>query len=76
MITKTNTQSTVHRSGYTDYIGIKSFDSKGNLVSERRIVGLYTSSAYGEPPESIPLLRRKVAQVLSNSGVSHSFSCR
>ncbi len=68
VITKTNTQSTVHRSGYTDYIGIKSFDSEGNLVSERRIVGLYTSSAYGEPPESIPLLRRKVEQVLSNSG--------
>jgi glutamate dehydrogenase len=68
VITKTNTQSTVHRVGYTDYLGVKRFDEKGNLLGERRFVGLFTSSAYEHSPETVPLLRRKVFKVLTESG--------
>ena len=41
----------------------------GKLVGERRFVGLFTSVAYGQLPAEIPLLRRKVAQVLAGSGL-------
>ncbi len=68
-ISKTNTVSTIHRPTYTDYIGIKLFDDDGNVVGERRIIGLFTSMAYNTNPSSIPLLRGKVKGVMKKSGV-------
>lgn len=64
IIAKTNTRSTVHRNAYTDYIGIKQFNEKGDIIGERRFIGLYTSSAYHTSPRHIPFLRHKVAQVM------------
>lgn len=64
IIAKTNTKSTVHRDAYTDYIGVKRFNPKGELVGERRFVGLYTSTAYHSSPRHIPFLRHKVAKVI------------
>lgn len=69
VISKTNTISTVHRQVYTDYIGIKQFDDKGVLIGERRIIGLYTSTAYSSHPKQIPFLRHKVASVMHRSGL-------
>ncbi|HLB58342.1 MAG TPA: NAD-glutamate dehydrogenase domain-containing protein, partial [Gammaproteobacteria bacterium] len=69
MISKTNTRATVHRSAYTDYIGIKLFNEKGELVCERRFIGLFTSAAYSAHPKAIPFLRRKVSFVLERSGL-------
>jgi len=65
---KSNTLSTVHRSGYTDYIGIKIFDDNGKLIGERRFIGLLTSLAYQSSPDDIPFLRGKVSAVLKKSG--------
>lgn len=64
IIAKTNTKSTVHRAAYTDYIGVKRFNAKGELIGERRFVGLYTSTAYHSSPRYIPFLRHKVAKVI------------
>ncbi len=64
IIAKTNTQSTVHRAAYTDYIGVKRFNEKGELIGERRFVGLFTSTAYHSSPLYIPFLRHKVAKVI------------
>ncbi len=64
IIAKTNTPSTVHRGAYTDYIGVKRFNEKGELIGERRFVGLYTSTAYHSSPRYIPFLRHKVAKVI------------
>ncbi len=64
IIAKTNTQSTVHRAAYTDYIGVKRFNEKGELIGERRFIGLYTSTAYHSSPRYIPFLRHKVAKVI------------
>lgn len=64
IIAKTNTRSTVHRDAYTDYIGVKRFNEKGELVGERRFIGLYTSTAYHSSPRHIPFLRHKVAKVI------------
>jgi len=41
IITKANTRSTVHRPGYLDYVGIKRFNDKGEVIGERRFIGLY-----------------------------------
>lgn len=67
VISKTNTQSTVHRPIYTDYIGIKQFDKKGNVSGELRVIGLYTSAAYNTSPKEIPVLRLKVKRVMEMS---------
>ena len=67
VMSKTNTEATVHRQTYTDYIGIKRYDKEGQVIGECRILGLYTSVAYNASPKSIPFLRHKVALVIENS---------
>src|SRR5882724_454466 len=66
LVTKANFESTVHRSGYLDYVGVKHFDAKGRLLGERRFLGLWTSAAYSSNPREIPVLRHKVAQVVGH----------
>jgi glutamate dehydrogenase len=70
VITKANTRSTIHRDGYTDYIGVKRYDAKGQVIGEHRFVGLFTSAAYSARPNEIPLLRRKVEAVEQRAGFS------
>ncbi|WP_460515612.1 NAD-glutamate dehydrogenase [Flindersiella endophytica] len=75
ILTKANSRSTIHRPAYLDYIGIKAFDAEGNVVGERRFLGLFTSAAYTESLQRIPVLRRKAEEVLRASGFeadSHS----
>ena len=69
IISKTNTRATVHRHSYTDYIGIKRFNKDGEILGERRFIGLYTSSAYNSNPRSVPIIRKKVEKVLQRSGL-------
>ena len=66
LVTKANFESTVHRSGYLDYVGVKTFDAKGRLIGEKRFLGLWTSAAYSSNPREIPVLRHKVAQVVAH----------
>jgi glutamate dehydrogenase len=66
LVTKANFESTVHRSGYLDYVGVKHFDAKGRLIGEKRFLGLWTSAAYSSNPREIPVLRHKVAQVVKH----------
>jgi glutamate dehydrogenase len=66
LVTKANLQSSVHRAGYLDYVGVKTFDAEGQLIGERRFLGLWTSSAYNSTPREIPLVRHKVAQVVQH----------
>ncbi len=70
VVTKANSRSTVHRPAYLDYVGVKSFDDAGEVVGERRFLGLFTSAAYNESIQRIPVLRRKAAEVLARSGFS------
>jgi len=75
IITKANVRSVIHRRTYMDYIGIKRFNSKGEVVGELRIVGLFTSTAYTRSVTKIPLIRSKVQSVVSEFGFdpeSHS----
>src|ERR1700682_3937017 len=70
VVTKSTSRSTVHRPGYLDYIAVKRFDGKGEVIGEHRFLGLFTSTAYSAKPTDIPLLRRKVANILARSGVA------
>ena len=75
-LTKANSRSTVHRPSYLDYIGVKRFDTAGEVVGERRFLGLYTHTAYSASPWDIPVLRRKAQSVLEHSGLpkgSHDY---
>lgn len=75
IIAKANVHARVHRRVYLDYVGVKRFDSSGNLVGEHRIVGLFTSTAYTRGAHGIPYLRRKIAAVEQRAGfdpASHS----
>ena len=66
-LTKANSRATVHRSAYLDYVGVKRFDDSGHVVGERRFLGLYTHTAYRARPTEIPILRRKVQEVLARA---------
>jgi len=64
VVTKTNAEATVHRSRRMDYVGVKVLGAGGEVVGERRFLGLFTSKAQNTPVDSIPILRRKLRQVL------------
>ncbi len=68
IVTKANTKSLVHRRGYMDYIGVKTFDADGKVSGELRFVGLFTSSAYTRSVLKIPYLRSKTEAVISRLG--------
>ncbi len=70
VLTKANSRATVHRTAYLDYIGVKDFDDAGEVIGERRFLGLFASSAYTGSVLDIPVVRRKVAAVLERGGFS------
>ena len=70
VLTKANSRSTVHRIAHLDYVGVKSYDANGEVVGERRFLGLYASTAYTESVHRVPLVAEKVQAVLDRSGVA------
>ncbi|MFF7645876.1 NAD-glutamate dehydrogenase domain-containing protein [Streptomyces canus] len=77
VLTKANSRATVHRPSYLDYIGVKKFDADGNVIGERRFLGLFSSAAYTESVRRVPVIRRKVDEVLERAGFSpHSHDGR
>ncbi|MDF3292972.1 NAD-glutamate dehydrogenase [Streptomyces silvisoli] len=68
ILTKANSRATVHRPSYLDYVGVKTFDADGNVTGERRFLGLFSSAAYTESVSRIPVIRRRVQEVLSGAG--------
>ncbi len=75
VLTKANSRATVHRSTYLDYVGVKVYDAAGEVVGERRFLGLLSAAAYTQSVATVPVVERKVATVLATSGFgprSHS----
>jgi glutamate dehydrogenase len=70
ILTKANTLATVHRGTYLDYVGVKTFDSRGRVDGEHRILGLWTSTVYYRSARAIPVLRRKVESVIEHFGLA------
>jgi glutamate dehydrogenase len=68
VLTKAAARATVHRPAALDYVGVKRYDADGNVVGERRFLGLYTSTMHKAPTAEIPVLRRTVAEVKKQAG--------
>ncbi len=69
---KSSVRARVHRQAYSDYIVVKTFDDKGRVRGEARLLGLYTSQVYLMSPSCIPLIRDNVAWVFEKSGLDPS----
>ena len=69
LVTRSNTRSTVHRPGYSDYVGIKRYNAAGEVIGEHRFIGLFSATAYSARVEEIPLLRHKVAAVTARASL-------
>jgi glutamate dehydrogenase len=68
VLAKANSKATVHRPVHLDYVGVKTFDEQGEVVGERRFLGLFSSGAYTESVTRIPLAREKARKVLEIAG--------
>src|SRR5690606_1347796 len=66
---KSSLRARVHRAAYSDYVIVKRFNSKGEVVGEVRFLGLYTSVVYLMNPFKIPLIATKVKKVFALSGL-------
>jgi glutamate dehydrogenase len=60
----------VHRSVYPDFIGIREFDTEGNLRTMCRFVGLFTAPVYTHTPRDIPIVRQKIINIIRRTGLS------
>jgi len=73
LITKTSEVALVHRRDPMDSIIIKRSDRNGKLTGLYQFVGLFTSVAYNKSVWDIPLLRRKVSNILKRSGFAEEW---
>ena len=69
VLAKANSRSTVYRASYLDYVSVKKLGADGVVIGEFRFLGLYTHAAHTAPIVGIPVLRRKLAQVLATAGL-------
>ena len=69
VLAKANSRATVHRPVFLDYVGVKKFDESGDVVGERRFLGLFSSAAYAESVRRIPVLREKAEAVMDAVGL-------
>ena len=69
MLAKSSTKSTVYRPSYLDYVAVRRFGPDGQVTGEYRFLGLYTQAAYTESITRIPVLRRKLDEMLEAAGL-------
>jgi glutamate dehydrogenase len=70
VLAKANSRSTVYRANYLDYVSVKKLGNDGLVTGEYRFLGLYTHAAHTAPIDGVPVLRRKLAQVLAAAGLT------
>ena len=68
VLTEASAQSTVHRSAYPYYVGVKTFDEHGAVNGEHRFLGVLTSAALYEDVLDIPVIERRVREVIHLAG--------
>lgn len=74
-ITKANSRSTISSTDYLDYVGVRRFDTNGQVVGEYVILGLFSRQAYSLPAVETPLIRERIAMIRRRLGFhpgSHS----
>ena len=70
VIGKTGAESHVHRRRPMDSVSIRRVDDFGRVVAFDNFVGLFTSKAYAEEAQHIPVLRAKLNEVLASEGAA------
>ncbi len=65
---KSAQRSRIHRPAYPDYISVAKFNDKGEVIGQKRFLGLYTADVYNQRHSSIPLVRKKTTEVLKRAG--------
>ncbi|HEY0450212.1 NAD-glutamate dehydrogenase [Actinophytocola sp.] len=68
VLTEASAPSTVHRSAYPYYIGVKTFDANGTVTGEHRFLGVFTINALHEDVLDIPVVGRRVREVIHRAG--------
>ena len=68
VLTEASAPSTVARAAYPYYVGVKTFDADGNVTGEHRFLGTFTTSALHEDVLDIPVVRRRVRDVIHRAG--------
>jgi glutamate dehydrogenase len=69
IVGKTRAESEVHRRALMDDITIRRTDAKGRPIGFDRFIGLFTSKAYAEEAEHVPVLRAKLREVIEAEGL-------
>ena len=70
VLAKANSRSTVYRANYLDYVSLKKLGADGTVTGEYRFLGLYSHAAHTAPIAGVPVLRRKLDQVLAAAGLA------
>src|SRR4051794_23107841 len=68
-VTKADARSPVHRRAWLDLIAVTLPGTDGEVARQLRFVGLFPSTAYTTSVVDVPLVRRRVAEVIIRSGV-------
>ncbi|MET0236002.1 MAG: NAD-glutamate dehydrogenase [Kibdelosporangium sp.] len=68
VLTEASAPSTVHRSVYPYYVGVKTFDDSGAVTGEHRFLGVFTTTALHENVLDIPVVERRVREVIHEAG--------
>ncbi|KZY69836.1 MULTISPECIES: NAD-glutamate dehydrogenase [unclassified Oleiphilus] len=68
LFAKSSRRARVHRPAYPDYIVVKRFNDDGEVIGERRFIGLYTARVFNEEVSRIPFLREKAKEAIDLSG--------
>lgn len=68
VLTQASAQSSVHRSVYPYYVGVKTFDAEGNVTGEHRFLGIFGTTALHENVLDIPVIGRRVRDVIHRAG--------
>lgn len=72
LVRKWEERSVVHRLSHLDLIVVKKFDAKGKCIGSYNFLGLFTSTVYYQSVRLIPLMRKKVGQVIKRYGYPES----
>jgi glutamate dehydrogenase len=69
VLTQAGAPATVYRPVYPHYIGVKTFDERGEITGEHRFLGMLGITALHEDVLHIPVIGRRVREVIHRAGV-------
>ncbi len=64
VVSKTNRETTIHRPGKMDYVGVKRVAADGTVGGELRMIGLFTGKAHNESARLVPIVRGKLDAIM------------